>query len=137
MNQLNNLTTTNIYVTVWKDQNATYFPSGTPRQINCQHQQEGYFGVNIRGEVFPMSNTTFVPGSTPPASPPASDYEQQTALVKEGNTYKHPYPFATSNANFKICIRVKDLTTQITSYCDATDYLAKIVGCNPVPYVSS
>ncbi len=131
--ELNNLTLLNIYVLCWKDQNALYFPSGTQRMINCQHVSEGTFGVNIRGEVFSLPNTTFVPLSSPPSSPPATDYQQERVEVKPGNVYKPNYPFpASGDANFKICTRVKDLTTQITYYLDAADYAAKIVGCNRV-----
>lgn len=127
-NQLNNTTLLNIYVTCWKDSNATYFPNGVPRMINANLQREGDYGVNIRGEVFPVPTSTQVP----PAA--GTDFQQQTALVQEGNIYKKPYPFATSDPSFKICVRVKDLSTGITYYLDAADYAAKVAGLNPVPY---
>jgi hypothetical protein len=133
--ELNNTTVLNIYVLTWMDSNSTYFPNGVPRQINCNHQNVGIFGVNIKGEVFPLPNTTVVP-PTPVESPPITptDWQQQTTLEREGNVFGKPYPFATGDSAFKICNRLKDLQTGITYYVDAVDYLAKLPGCNLVAY---
>jgi hypothetical protein len=130
----------NIFVLTWKDSNSTYFPNGSYRTINCFHQNEGIYGVNNRGEVTPLPNTTFLPLSSPPQSPPLgsppSDWTKQTALVQEGNVWGTPYPFPTGNANFHLCYKIKDLSTNITYYCDVADFNNKIAGCNLAPYNS-
>lgn len=126
----------NIYVLTWKDSNSNYFPNGVSRQISCNHINEGTFGVSIRGEVFPLPQTQILPAGSPPTysppiiSPPSSDYNQETVMVLAGSITKPVYPFSTADANFKICIKLKDMTTLITYYVDATDYTNKIVGCN-------
>lgn len=129
----NNTPLLNIYVLCWMDSNSVIYPSGSVKMISCNHQKEGDFGVNIKGEVFPLPNTTQIP----PASPPASDWQQQTAEVQAGNTYTAPYPLASDASGFKVCTKVKDLSTMITYYLDATDYASKIPSCNPVPYYNS
>lgn len=124
--------TLNITVLTWKDDDSIYFPDGEYRQINCAHVNEGNYGVNIRGESFPVSNNTNVPGNV--TSPPTdtTEWQNQTAMVQEGNVYgpANP-PFASTDPNYKLCTRIKDLQRNITSYVDAADYLTKIGSCNP------
>jgi len=120
----------NFYVKVWKDDTALYFPNGETRSISCNHVKEGTFGVNIRGEVFAVQGTTYIPvQSSPPTSPPTSS-EGQTAIVQAGNVYGTATPFASGSANYKTCVRVKDLTNLVTSYVDADDYATNVVQCN-------
>jgi len=118
---------TYIGVKVWKDDTALYFPSGVTRQITCKHVNEGSYGVNIKGEVFPLPSTTIPPLATPSGN----SYQSGSAHVDAGNVYGSTTPFATGDSNYKLCIKIKDLTTLVTSYVDATDYAAKISGCNP------
>lgn len=135
MNQLNNLNLVNIFVLCWKDSNSTYFPSGVQRTINCRHQNEGLYSVNTRGKVTPLPNTSVV---LPPVSSVPTDYQAEQGYVQPGQAFGGVAPvggivgpFAYS-ADVHICYKIKDLTTQITYYCDVADYNNKIVGCNLV-----
>lgn len=127
----------NIGVLCWKDSNSLYFPAGKYVFINCNHQKEGFFHVNIAGEAFPVPTSTVPPGTV--TSPPTefTDFEQKTAEVLPGNVYGGPTPFATTDPKLKFCVRIKDLQTMITYYADVADYNNKIPQCNPVAYTVS
>lgn len=132
-----NTSTINIYVKCWLDANGTYYPNGKTVMLNVKHQKEGYFGVTVRGEVFPIPSADVVP---PPltTSPPTTytDFQQQTAMVSEGTIFPQPspYPVSTDGIQMKSTVRVKDLTTMVTSYLDAADYAAQVANFNFVPY---
>ncbi len=119
----------NFPVLVWKDDTALYFPDGVSRLISCNHVNEGTFGVNIRGEVFPLPSATVVQVASPPTSPP-TDFNSGAAFVSAGNVYGTSTPFVAGTADYKACIRIKDLTNLVTSYVDATSYNANIYKCN-------
>lgn len=127
----------NMPVLVWKDSNGLYFPTGKYVFINCNHQKEGNYGVNISGESFPVPTNTVPPGTI--SSPPGAytNFEQQTALVDAGNVFGSVTPFVSDDPKYKKCVRVKDFTTMITYYVDATDYANKIPLCNPVAYTAT
>jgi hypothetical protein len=150
MAQLNNLTLVNIYVLCWKDSNATYFPNGVQRMINCNHQNEGLYTVTTRGKVTALPNTTIVPPprvTSPPSSPP-TDWQTEQAFVAAGGVFGGPISPLTSpptpgntgtiqgsippGSDVHLCYKIKDMTTQITYYCDVNDYNIKIPGCNLV-----
>lgn len=116
----------NIQVLTWASDNALYFPNGVSRQISCNHVNEGNYSVNIKGERKPLPTTT-IPAL---ASPPGNQFQSQEANVQAGNVYGNATPFATGDHNYKLCVKVKDLTTLITYYLDAADYAANIGRCN-------
>ncbi len=126
------------YATVWKDDNASYFPSGEVRALPCMHAKDGIYGVNIKGQIFSLPDTVQVPqGETsPPTSPPTgTDWQTQQVLVGPSHVYgTEASPFATDSSNYKICVRIKDLTNNLVSYVDKTEYDANISTCNPTSY---
>lgn len=135
-NQLNNTTLLNVPILCYKDNNSIYFPDGVPRMINANHQKEGIYGVTLSGHTYPLPTSTSIPPDT--SSPPTqTDFEQATAFQTGNNTYSTPYPLPVTDPNFKICVRVKDMTTQITYYLDQADYDAQVAKFNPIPYTTT
>lgn len=116
----------------WKDDAALFFPNGSTRPLSCNHVIEGNYGVNIRGEAFPIPTSTNVPLTSPPAASPPNQFEAQNAMVLAGEQFGPITPFYTGNPNYKLCVKIKDLKTGICTYVDATSYAANVVKCNPV-----
>ena len=101
------------YCTVWQIEKSglPYRAAGTPPTdspiqmwISCNHQPLGVFGINIRGEISPISN----------------------ALIPAGHEFFNPSQFP----DLKVCMKIRDLSTNEVLYCDYATYNSNISQCN-------
>lgn len=115
-----------ILVLVYKENSTLWFPSGNTRNISCNHQYLGVFGINMRSEEVPIPTST-----VPPELGGGEGNESAQFIVLPGNVYVNTTEFG--DAGFKVVVKVKDMETGIVSWIDAADYAANIALCNFVP----
>jgi hypothetical protein len=111
-----------ISVLTWKDSLSLNFPSGRRVDLRCAHVKEGEWGINIKGEIIPTATATV------PVSEPGTQFQKDTLGISAGKAYTDINHF--TDANFKACVRVKELETNNVYYVDKTSYDAAIAGCN-------
>lgn len=112
---------------VYKQNNNLWLPAGQNLQISCNCQTLGVFAINLAGEEVPVPTTTIPPLSSTPGNQTQSAY----VLVAPGGVWANLQMFA--DTSFKVCIKVKDLKTNIVSYVDLTSWNTEFVKCNYVP----
>lgn len=114
---------------LWYDPTSSPPTLGVTRQISCNHTYLGVWGINMQGEQVELPTTT-----TPPAEGTGSAVQSQQALVRIGLVWVDSTYFADDN--FKVCVKVKDMLTNIVSFVDATSYNDNIAKCNLAPYAN-
>lgn len=120
-----------IAVLVYKEDSQLWLPSGTTRWISCNHTDLGVWGINMAGEIIPVPTTTVPPSE----SVDNTSYETATVLVQVGRVWVSQSYF--NDSNFKVVVKVKDMTTNIVSFVNAESYNDNIALCNFVPSPSS
>ncbi len=119
--------------TLWYSPDDEGSPSapviGRTRQISCNHIYLGMWGINMQSEEVPIPTSTI-----PPEIGDGESNQSAQAIIAIGNVYVDLNYFGDSN--FKVCVKVKDMVTNIVSFVDAADYATQIPKCNLVPQVN-
>lgn len=119
-----------IIVKAYKDDSGFFGPDGANRQISCNHEFQGIWGINTVGEIVPIPSTT-----VPPSVGTGTDEQQQTVLIPQGNIYTDTTYF--NGTDFKTVVKVKDMENLRTTYVDKTSYDTQIIQCNTQPVPSA
>lgn len=109
-------------VLVWKSPTAQYFPNGSFQQVSCNHVIEGYFGINMSGEIVPTIGATAVAGEG------TTDFDQDSVGIAAGHVYPNVTQFIDSS--FKSCVLIKDMDTQMSWYAETRSYNNSVESCN-------
>lgn len=109
-------------VLVYKSLNAQYWPDGAYQDVACSHVVEGYFGVNMAGEIVPAQGATAVPpdGQT--------NFDQDTIGIRAGHVYSNVAQF--EDDSFKSTVLIKDMHNQNSFYADLDSYNTAVATCN-------
>jgi hypothetical protein len=102
---------------------------GVTRNISCNHTYLGMWGINMQAEEVPVPTSTI-----PPEIGSGQSNQSAQSIIPIGNVYVDLNYFG--DANFKVCVKVKDMVTNIVSFVDAADYAAQIGKCNLVEYAN-